>query len=279
MDYSFINNFFLTNFIKLIPKSIIKKIRKRYNLITFIPTKLDYLPKENYPVNHNVAQQEKYIKNFYNLKRRTSQMTCPYLTQLLITIYEENFKLRFLDIGGENIDFFLELKSKFKNLQYYIYNQKKILENLEELKKKYFLEDFYIISDLKNIYNNKFEFINLGSCIQYFHIFDKIINLIIKVSNGGSGGHIFFSGLNVFTSNNNKNNFFVVKQINFLPKTFYCYFFEKDFFFNFFKKKNYEILFEKINLTDKINYDNFKQLAKDFRYIDVLFVNKPKIRN
>jgi len=243
MDYSFINNFFLTNFIKLIPKSIIKKIRKRYNFITFIPTKLDYLPKENYPVNHNVAQQEKYIKNFYNLKRRTSQMTCPYLTQLLITIYEKNFKLRFLDIGGENIDFFLELKSKFKNLQYYIYNQKKILENLEELKKKYFLEDFYIISDLKNIYNNKFEFINLGSCIQYFHTFDKIINLIIKVSNGGGGGHIFFSGLNVFTSNNNKNNFFVVKQINFLPKTFYCYFFEKDFFFNFFKKKKYKILF------------------------------------
>jgi len=274
MNYNFINNFFLSNIIKIIPKFIIKKIRKRFNWITFIPTKLNYLPAENHPVIHRLAEQEKYLEDFNKFKEQTSKMTCPYLIQFLTTIYESNKKFKFLDIGGENIDFFLELKAKFNNLEYYIHNQKKVLENLEELKKKYFFKDFYIIPDLNKIYNDQFEFINLGSCIQYLEDYKKIINLIIKISKE----YIFFSATHFFKNKKNNIEVLVAKQINFLPKVFYCYFFERESFLNFFTKNSFEIIFEKKNITDNINYDNFLQTFKDVKYTDILLKNKKKIK-
>jgi len=273
MNYNFINNFFLSNIIKVIPKFIIKKIRKKFNWITFVPTKLNYLPAENHPIVHCFGEQEKYLKDFYKFKEQTSKMTCPYLIQFLSTIFESNKKFKLLDIGGENIDFFLELKAKFNNLEYYIHNQKKVLENFEKLKEKYFFKDFYIIPDLNKINNDQFEFINLGSCIQYLHDYKQMINLILKISKE----YIFFSATHIFTSKNSNIEVLVTKQINFLPKIFYCFFFEREFFLSFFKKNSFEILFEKKNFTDNINYNNFLQICKDVKYTDILLKYKTKL--
>ena len=44
-------------------------------------------------------------------------MTCPYLIHSLLMIFEKNKTFNFLDVGGENIDFFLELKKEFKNVK------------------------------------------------------------------------------------------------------------------------------------------------------------------
>ena len=42
-------------------------------------------------------------------------------------------------------------------------------------------------------------------------------------------------------------------------------------FFQFFYKKNFELIFEEENLTDKVNYDNFKDNFINIKYSDFLF--------
>ena len=81
-------------------------------------------------------------------------------------IFEKNKTFNFLDVGGENIDFFLELKKEFKNVKYYVFNQEKVLENLKVLKDEHNLIDFNIVHSSSEIIENNYEFINFGSCIQ-----------------------------------------------------------------------------------------------------------------
>ena len=51
--------------------------------------------------------------------------------------YNPNDNFSFLDMGGEYIDFFLELKKNFKNVKYYIFNLEKITNDFSKLKFDY----------------------------------------------------------------------------------------------------------------------------------------------
>ena len=62
----------------------------------------------------------------------------------------------------------------------------------------------------------------------------------------------------------------VVKQVNVLPKIYYCYFINKNFFLEFFLNKGFLVSFIKENLTDNVNYKNFNHLIDDIMYTDIL---------
>lgn len=62
-----------------------------------------------------------------------------------------------------------------------------------------------------------------------------------------------------------------MKQLNVLPQINYLFFFNRNSFFKIFLEKEYNLIFEKKNLTDEVNYDNFNYLLKDIQYSDFLF--------
>ena len=59
--------------------------------------------------------------------------------------------------------------------------------------------------------------------------------------------------------------------MNVLPKMNYLYFFNKKKFYEIFTKKGFNLVFEEKNLTDNINYDNFKKYLNNIEYTDFLF--------
>ena len=68
-----------------------------------------------------------------------------------------------------------------------------------------------------------------------------------------------------------------MKQVNVLPQINYLFFFNRKNFFKIFFDNGYDLLFEKQNLTDKVNYDNFNNFLQNIQYSDFLFSKKVKI--
>ena len=251
----------------LIPKFIKRKINKKFFSYYFLFTDYQKLPHFNYVNNNNFDKQKILIENFDKNQQQNSFMTCPYLHQLLLMKYNTNENFSFLDMGGENIDFFLQLKKNFKNVNYYVYNLKKINYDFIKLKLGFKYQNLNIISKIDEIFNNKFDFVNFGSCIQYFDNYETILKNITENSN-----QIFFSGTTLFESEKeNYHKHIVVRQVNIFPEINYCYFFNKQFFYNFFYKKNFNLVFESKNITDNINFKNFGGLFKNIEYKDFFF--------
>ena len=266
INYNLLNSLYLTNLIEKLPKIITKKIHKIFK-IYFVPTKKEVLPNSNYPVFYDYAYQNKLINDFQINQKLNSFMTYPNLINLLCTFFKKDEEFNFLDFGGENIDFYLKLHSEFPKANYFIFNQKSILDNLKLLKEENNFKNFNIIYDEKKLTEKKYDFINLGSVIQYVGNYENLISELIRVSRK----YIFFSGTHFYDSVDNKKNI-IVKQVNILPKTFYLYFFNKKFFYSNFLKNGFKINFESKNLTDNINYKNFKNnFFSSINYIDILF--------
>ena len=169
------------------------------------------------------------------------------------------------------IDPFYEIQKEFK------YDDLNIIDNLENIFHKIKLEfnyqDFYIIDDLAEILNTNYDFINLGSCIQYFDNYEEVLEKITKNSK-----YIFFSGTHLYDSDDSifkKNT--VVKQVNVMPQINFLYFFNRKNFFKIFFEKKYNLEFENKNLTDKVNYDNFNNHLNNISYSDFLFEKNNKI--
>ena len=129
---------------KLMPKFIKKKINKKFFNFYFIPTNRTKLLSNNWPIKNNYDYQKKLIDDYKNNLKRNSFITCPHLMELLLMKYANNEEIIFLDIGADNIDFFLELNSNFKNVKYFFYNLKSVNSIFEKLK----FENNY-----KNLYN------------------------------------------------------------------------------------------------------------------------------
>ena len=261
------------NIRRIIPKIIRRQIDKRFFRYYFLKTNLKNLPQLNYPEKGNLEYQKKLIEQFDLSKNQSSFMTYPQLIKLLTTKFETNKIFNFLDIGGEKIDFYLNLKKNFKNVKYFLYNQKSITDTFHKIKLEFNYQDFYVIDELNEILNINFDFINLGSCIQYFDNYEDVLKKITKNSK-----YIFFSGTHLYDSEESvfeKN--IVVKQVNVMPQINFLYFFNRKNFFKIFFEKKYNLEFENKNLTDKVNYDNFNSRLKNISYSDFLFEKTNKV--
>ena len=268
MQYNFLNKILVSESINILPKFILRKIKKKYK-IYFVPTHLKYLPINNCPIPSTAVVQERIIQNFNKIGELVSFHTCPYLLQLLTLIFKEEEKFNFLDFGGENIDFYLYLKKNFKNVNYYIINQGEINQNFIFLKSKHKLENFTIIENLNKLSNYNFDFINFGSVIQYVENYDDVLQKIMKVSKK----YIFFSATHFYHKNSTSNEKIVVKQINALPEKIFCYFFEFESFMKKFYDNKFKLVFKEKNKTDdNVHYKNFENLLENTTYTDLLIV-------
>ena len=175
------NNFFIVK--------IQKKIHKTFK-INFVPTKIQNFPENNYTTNShfNITKQRfgyqsEIVKKFNKTNNLVSFNTCPRIAQILKMLFlDENSKFNFLDFGGENIDFYLYLKKKFRNINYFVYNKKEINQDFVKLKEKYKFKNITVLENISDISNNKYDFICFGSVIQYVENYEQILSIAIKVS-------------------------------------------------------------------------------------------------
>ena len=268
MNYNFLNKILISDNINILPKFILRKIKKKYK-IYFVPTPLNNLPINNHPIPLTTGVQEEKMQSFNKVNELDSFLTCSYLFQLLTLIFGEKEKFNFLDFGGENIDFYLYLKKNFKNVNYFIINQDKINQNFILLKSKYNLENFTIISNLDELSNYKFDFINFGSVIQYIDNYDYVLTKIIKVSKK----YIFFSATHFYNKNLTSCEKIVVKQTNALPEKIFCYFFEFETFMKKFYDSKFKLVFKENNKTDSnVHYKNFSNVLENTTYTDLLLL-------
>lgn len=238
------------------------KLINLYNIF-FIPCGLKKIPKFNYPIKSNYQAQINLIKKFNKNYKQNSFMSYPKLSLLLSRLFKKNKNFNFLDFGGENIDCFLVLKKKFKNMNYFIINQKKYNNIFRKIKSEYFLEEFYIL-EYRDLHKFNYDFINFGSVLQYINNHDTILKYILNFSKK----FVLFSGAHFYKSDKIKNKF-LVKQINVLPNKMYCYFFEINSFYKIFKN-NFKIIFNRKNITTQINYSNLIKNINNIKYSDLL---------
>ena len=255
---------------RILPKIIRRQIDKSFFKYYFLKTNFKNLPHLNYPEKGNLEYQKELIKKFNFSKKQSSFMTYPNLIKLLSSKFEFDKILNILDIGGEKIDFYLSLKENFKNVRYFLHNQKSITNSFHMIKSEFDYKNFYIVDELNEILTENFDFVNFGSCIQYFDNYEEVLKKITKNSK-----YIFFSGTHLYDSSNEifKKNI-VVKQVNVLPQINYLFFFNRKNFFKIFFDNEYDLVFEKQNLTDKVNYDNFNNFLQNIQYSDFLFSKK-----
>ena len=225
------------------------------------------LPEINYTNNNNYEIQENLIKKFEKYHKRSSFITCPDLIVILQNEFKIDQKFSFIDIGGENIDFYLELKKKFKNVEYYFLNIEKINKIFFKLKKNYDFKNLHIIKNISEINIDSLDFVNFGSSIGYINNHEEFLEKIALKSK-----YVMFSGTIIYKTNNpSYNKTIVVKQINVLPIINYLFFFKKEYLYNKFFDNNYKLVFERINSTDNINFNNFNKLFYSINYMDFLF--------
>ncbi len=265
MNYNFINKLLLNNFTRFFPKTINRKLFRKYNIF-FVPSSFQKLPKNFYPITTNYSLQENFLLKFFDKKKLINGTTQKNLDKFLLNIYKNN-SFSFFDVGGDNIDLYLFLTNKLNIKKYYISNFPDIIAIFKKLKFKFKLNNFYPIANNKT--TSHIDFVYFGSCIQYFRNYKTYLDsLFHKKPN-----YILFSGTSFFYSSINKDTI-VVKQTNILPATVYLYFFNYQNFINYFDKRGYKLLLSKKNNTTKVNYKNFKPHLKKIDYLDLFFKKK-----
>jgi hypothetical protein len=248
-------NFEINNFILLF---IFRKI-SRFCKIYFIPTNKNNLPKNNHPLNNLKIFFENQYQDFLNGKFNFNKN----VYYILKKSYKKNYKINFLDYGGENLDLYLFLKKNFSKIKITVVNQPKLNKCLKDFIKIKKIKNIEVLSSIHQAKKKKFNFINFGSSLQYIKKFDKILKFLFKNSNG----FIYISATSYFFKNNSKNKI-IVRQVNLLPTILYCYVFNFNYIKSLFSKYNYTIVFKKLNSYKKVNFDNFNF---KINYLDLLF--------
>tara|TARA_B100000767_G_C19763131_1_gene536143 strand:- start:58 stop:855 length:798 start_codon:yes stop_codon:yes gene_type:complete len=265
MNYNFLNKLLLKDFTKFFPKTINRKLFRKYKIF-FVPTKLLNLPNSFYPVTTNLKSQMNFVFEFNKNKKLINGTTKKNLDKFLFNLYK-NRSFSFLDVGGDNIDLYLFLSKNLQIKNYFIFNFTQIILIFKKIKSKFNYKKFYPthkINSLKNV-----DFVYFGSCIQYF----KNYKYFLKIIFSKKPKYILFSGTSFF-SNSINNDTLVVKQTNILPSTVYLFFFNFKNFINFFNDHGYKLVNFTKNHTTKVNYKNFKPLLKKVEYLDLLFKKK-----
>ena len=248
-------NFKVNNFIWLF---LFRKISRIYK-IYFIPTNKTNLPKNNHPLNNLQIFFENQYQAFLNGKLNFNKK----IYYILKKNYKKNFRINFLDYGGENLDLYLFLKKNFPKIKITVINQPKLNKCLKDFIKIKKINNIEVLSNLHQAKKGKFNFINFGSSLQYIKNFDKILQFLLK----SSKGFIYISATSYFFKNV-VNNKIIVRQVNLLPTILYCYVFNFNYIRSLFSKYGYTIIFKKSNSYKKINFNNF---SFKINHLDLLF--------
>ena len=169
-----LNNFFNSKFFEILPLIFQKRIRKFSNAY-FCLTDNNTLPKNNYKINFSEKYQSFIVENF-GTDSYKSKNSFYYLNKLIKNL---NFKdFIFLDIGGGDINTFLEL-NKNNNIKYLYYDLPIKNEIIKKIKDKYSFKNLSVIDDIFKIDFN-LDFVFLGSSIGYHEQYNKILDFLIS---------------------------------------------------------------------------------------------------
>ena len=269
MNHKFLNNFLSKKFTKFFPKTVNRKLLRRYNIF-FVPTDLKTLPKNFYPISTNLKDQIKLILNYDTKKKLIKFNTKLDMDTFLKSLYKKKF-FNYLDIGGDNIDLYLKLNKNLNINNYFIFNFKEVINIFKKIKLQFQIKNLHPITNIKKL--KDIDFVYFGSSIQYFKNYNIFLEKIFKKK----PKYIFFSGTTFFKDDIQKEKW-TVKQTNILPHTVYLYFFNLNKFIALFKKNDYKLVFFKKNKFAKVNYKNFHPLLKEVIYLDVLFIKNSPIK-
>ena len=265
MKYSIINTIYNLPFSNYITGFIKKKLLKN-NKITFIPTNKKRLPNKSYPVLNSIEYQEEII-NSYNKNNKLSFNTFPDLKFLLKKKFNSDTKFNFLDIGGDKLDFYLDISKEFKNINYFLINLPEVNQIVTTLKNRYNYDNLKVLNNLEEIKNHNYDFVYFGSTLQYLDNYENFINEILQLTKK----YVFFSATWFFLNDTSLKKI-VVKQLNYLPKQFYLYFFNLNFIQGMFESQNFKTEFNEINDSYSCSFKNFEKLnIKNIRYTNILF--------
>ena len=263
MDYSFLNNFLSKRFTQYFPKTINRKLLRRYGIF-FVPTNLKIIPKSFYPISTSFEEQIQLAENYNPKKKLTKFNTKLDMDVFLYNLFKKK-NFNYLDVGGDNIDLYLKLNNKLNINKYFIYNFKNVINIFKKIKKKFNFKNLYPILSVDKC--NSIDLVYFGSSIQYFKNYKIFLNKIFNIQ----PKYIFFSGT-TFYEDILDNEKIVVKQTNIFPHHVYLYFFNLNNFINYFKKSNYKVVIYRRNKFAKVNYRNFNKILKNIKYLDILFV-------
>ena len=269
MNYEFLNNILSKKFTKFFPKTVNRKLLRRYGIF-FVPTNLKSLPKNFYPITTRFKEQIRLVESYDTKKKLVKFNTKMDMDVFLKSLYKKNF-FDYLDIGGDNIDLYLKLNKNLNIKNYFIFNFKEVINIFKKIKIQFQMKNLYPITSIKKLKN--LDIVYFGSSIQYF----KNYNIFLKEVFKKKPKYIFFSGTTFFKDNIDKEKL-IVKQTNILPHTVYLYFFNLNKFINFFRMNDYKLVFYKKNKFAKVNYKNFYPLLKQIMYLDVLFIKNNIIK-
>jgi putative methyltransferase (TIGR04325 family) len=265
MNYDFLNNFLSKKFTKFFPKTVNRKLLRRYGIF-FVPTSLKSLPKNFYPIYTNLKDQINLVEN-YNSKNKLSKFNTKMDMDIFLKNLYKKKNFNYLDIGGDNIDLYLKLNNNLNIKNYYIFNFKEVINIFKKIKTQFKMKNLHPITNIKKLKN--LDIVYFGSSIQYFKDYTLFLQKIFKKK----PKYIFFSGTSFFKDNIQKEKL-IVKQTNILPHTVYLYFFDLNKFIIFFKKNGYKLVFQQKNKFAKVNYKNFHPTLKKIVYSDILFIKK-----
>ena len=265
MDYTFLNNFLSKKFTQYFPKTINRKLLRRFGIF-FVPTNLKLIPKSFYPIATSLEEQIQLAKNFNPKKKLLKFNTKLDMDIFLYNLFKKK-KFNYLDVGGDNIDLYLKLNDKLNINKYFIYNFDNIINIFKKIKKKFNFKNLHPILSVDKL--NSIDLVYFGSSIQYFRNYKIFLNKIFNIQ----PKYIFFSGT-TFYEDILDNEKMVVKQTNIFPHHVYLYFFNLNNFINYFKINNYKVVFYRKNKFAKVNYKNFNKILKNTKYLDILFVKK-----
>ena len=183
-----VNLFYKTNLFNILPNFLVRKIRKFFKYY-FIETDLDRLPNLNHPSNLNSLNQEKFIK-----QEQENNFIVYFQGENLIKLltelnFNEKDQFNLLDFGGGDIKNYICLKKKYKNINYFYFDQQQHNSVMENLKQIHNLSNFTVLKNLDEFKKYNFDFINIGSSIQYVSNYKFLINLLTSLSSK----YIFFS--------------------------------------------------------------------------------------
>jgi len=269
MNYKFLNNFLSKKFTKFFPKTVNRKLLRRYNIF-FVPTDLKTLPKNFYPISTNLKDQINLVENYDSKKKLIKFNTKLDMDIFLKNLYKKNF-FNYLDIGGDNIDLYLKLNKNLNINNYFIFNFKEVINIFKKIKLQFQFKNLHPMTNIKKL--KDLDFVYFGSSIQYFKNYNIFLEKIFKKK----PKYIFFSGTTFFKDDIRKEKW-TVKQTNILPHTVYLYFFNLNKFIVFFKKNDYKLVFFQKNKFAKVNYKNFYPLLKQVIYLDILFIKNSPIK-
>jgi putative methyltransferase (TIGR04325 family) len=265
MKYSIINAIYNLPFSNYLGGFIKKKLIKK-NKITFIPTNKNYLPKKNHPIQNSIEFQKKIIET-YKANNKLSFNTFLELKFLLKEKFDPDTKFNFLDFGGDKLDFYLDISKEFNNINYYLINLPEVNEIIKSIKRTYNYDNLKVLNDFNEVKKHDYDFVYFGSTLQYLDDHELYIKELLPITKK----NIFFSAT-WFFSNNSFLKKIIVKQLNYLPKEFYLYFFNLNSFIKIFKEQNFKVEFNKENETHPCSFENFKKLKIDnVKYTNILF--------